>query len=101
MTITINNKQYSSGKITGSKYDAFCDAMEIITKGQEAENRAWNKNDLALMRETLVEIYDHQFQYEAIYNEVEVADLIVHFMLIEKAIADKVNTKLEKLVKNS
>lgn len=101
MKIVVKGKNYECTKIAGKKYDKFCDAMEEIEARQEKAESGYGKDDVALMRSVLVEIFDNQFTTEDLYEDLDISDLIFKFIEVQGEIQTKLNNKIEKIQKNS
>lgn len=99
MELILNNTTYQSKRIVGSVYDSYCEKMDYITKTQEEEKRGWNKDDMEIMREFLVEYYNNQFTATDLYEQLSVDELIVQFMGVQVEIEKNINSRLEVLAK--
>lgn len=99
MELILNNTTYQSKRIVGSVYDSYCEKMDQITKAQEEEKRGWNKDDMSIMREFLVEYYSNQFTTKDLYEQLTVDELIVQFMGVQVEIEKNINSRLEVLAK--
>lgn len=100
MKLEVNGKIYECNKIIGRKYDHFCEVMDKISKRQELEGQGYNVEDTKLMREVLSDIFDNKITVDDIYNDVDVADVVVTFTQIQIEILNKLNQKMAKVEKN-
>lgn len=101
MKIIVNGKNFECTKIAGKKYDRFCDAMEEIEARQNKAESGYGKDDVALMRGVIVDIFDNQFTTEDLYEDMDISDLIFKFIEVQGEIQTKLNNKIEKIQKNS
>ncbi|MBN1044913.1 hypothetical protein DVW08_05940 [Clostridium botulinum] len=98
MKLILNGKEYKVDKINRKKNTIFNEAYEKI-KVKAETNAEFNDNDLDLMVETIVKLYDEQFTEDEVNEEMEVADIIFNFMQVQIEIQSKLNNKIEKAKK--
>lgn len=99
MKITIKNKEYKSRKISGRIYDHFLDITEEIEQRQKETGQGFSRQDMSAIRDFLVELYDNQFTVDDLYDETDVATVILQFMGVSQEIENSMSSKLEKLAK--
>ena len=63
MKISLNGKEYESGKITREKYRKFAEVYEILL-GKEKEAQTFSDDDLDSMIEAIVLVFGNQFTFE-------------------------------------
>lgn len=95
MELTLNNKKYKVDKINRAKNKIFNEAYEKIKTKAEGEGE-FNDEDLDLMVETIVKLYDNQFDIDEVNEDMEVADIIFNFMQVQIEIQSKLNKNIEK-----
>ncbi|MDU7068062.1 MAG: hypothetical protein E6343_08830 [Clostridium perfringens] len=91
MKITVKGKQYDSGKMLFDKYDVYTKARNEL-----AEKVLFNSEDINLMIDTLVFIFDDKFTAKDIKSEMDISDIIFNFSSIDIEISGKVNNKALK-----
>lgn len=91
MKITVNNKEFDSGKLLRSKYKKYTEVRDSLT---QKEN--YSDEDLDDMVSTLVILFDNQFTEDDINKDFEVSDIIYNFMRADIEIAEKLNEKIEQ-----
>ena len=86
MKITINDKEYESGKITREKYRSFCETFDSFLK-KEAASMTFTDEDLDKMIESIVVVYGNQFTFDEASDALdEIADILLNFSLINAEI---------------
>ena len=99
MKITINDKEYESGKITREKYRSFCETFDSFLK-KEAASMTFTDEDLDKMIESIVVVYGNQFTFDEASDALdEIADILLNFSLINAEILNKSNLQAEKTAK--
>lgn len=98
MKIDINGTVYDSGKIVRKKYKTYTEAKKKINSKEE-QKIDYNDEDLELMEDTLVSIYDNQFSKEDIDNNLDVAEIIFEFMKCDLEIVGKLDNNIDKAQK--
>ncbi|WP_297520507.1 hypothetical protein [uncultured Clostridium sp.] len=101
MKIIVKGKNYECTKIVGRKYDKFCDVMHDIDTRQSESNTGFNKDDMALMRELIVDLFDNKFTSDDLYDDLDVSELVFKFLEVQAEVESKLNNKIEKIQKNS
>lgn len=91
MKITVKGKQYDSGKMLFDKYDIYTKARNELS-----EKVLFNIEDINLMIDTLVSIFDNKFTAKDIKSEMDIPDIIFNFSSIDIEISGKVNNKALK-----
>lgn len=91
MKITVKGKQYDSGKMLFDKYDVYTKARNEL-----AEKELFNSDDINLMIDTLVFIFDDKFTAKDIKSEMDISDIIFNFSSVDIEIAGKSNDKALK-----
>lgn len=92
MEIILNGKTYKVDKISRAKYSLFNNAFKKIE-----EKQIYDDEDLDLMAETIVKIYDNQFTVDDINEQLDVPDLIWAFSYINISIMEKINKKAKQV----
>ena len=91
MKISLNGKEYESGKITREKYKKFAAVYESLL-GKEKEAQTFSDEDLDSMLEAIVMVFDNQFNFdEADEGLDEISSIILNFSLINAEIMNKTN----------
>lgn len=99
MKISLNGKEYESGKITREKYKKFADVYESLL-GKEKEAQTFSDEDLDSMLEAIVMVFDNQFNFdEADEGLDEISSIILNFSLINAEIMNKTNLQAEAVAK--
>lgn len=99
MKISLNGKEYESGKITREKYKKFAAVYESLL-GKEKEAQTFSDEDLDSMLEAIVMVFDNQFNFdEADEGLDEISSIILNFSLINAEIMNKTNLQAEAVEK--
>jgi hypothetical protein len=99
MKISLNGKEYESGKITREKYKKFAAVYESLL-GKEKEAQTFSDEDLDSMLEAIVMVFDNQFNFdEADEGLDEIISIILNFSLINAEIMNKTNLQAEAVAK--
>jgi len=99
MRITINEKEYESGKITREKYRLFCETFDSFLK-KDANSMVFTDEDLDKMIESIVVVYGNQFTFDEASDALdEIPDILLNFSLINAEILNKSNLQAEKTAK--
>lgn len=98
MELILNNKKYKVDKINRAKNKIFNEAYEKI-KVKAENNAEFNDDDLDLMVETIVKLYDGQFTEDEINDDMDIADIIFNFMQVQIQIQAKLNKNIENAKK--
>lgn len=99
MKISLNGKEYESGKITREKYKKFAAVYESLL-GKEKEAQTFSDEDLDSMLEAIVMVFDNQFNFdEADEGLDEISSIILNFSLINAEIMNKTNLQAEAVAK--
>ena len=99
MRITINEKEYESGKITREKYRSFCETFDSFLK-KDANSMVFTDEDLDKMIESIVVVYGNQFTFDEASDALdEIPDILLNFSLINAEILNKSNLQAEKTAK--
>lgn len=89
MKITINDKEYESGKITREKYRSFCETFDSFLK-KEVASMVFTDEDLDKMIESIVVVYGNQFTFDEASDALdEIPDILLNFSLINAEILNK------------
>ncbi|ABG83617.1 hypothetical protein BFS07_05445 [Clostridium perfringens] len=98
MKIEINGTTYDSGKIVRKKYRTYTEAKAKINEKEE-KKIDYTDDDLELMEDTIVTIYDNQFTKEDIDDNLDVAEIIFEFMKCDIEIVGKLDKNIDKAQK--
>ena len=99
MRITINEKEYESGKITREKYRSFCETFDSFLE-KDANSMVFTDEDLDKMIESIVVVYGNQFTFDEASDALdEIPDILLNFSLINAEILNKSNLQAEKTAK--
>ena len=93
MKISLNGKEYESGKITREKYRKFAEVYEILL-GKEKEAQTFSDDDLDSMIEAIVLVFGNQFTFEEADSSI-----ILNFSLINAEIMNNTNIQAEETAK--
>ena len=100
MKISLNGKEYESGKITREKYKKFAEVFEKLL-GKEKDAQTFSDEDLDEMVEAIVVVYGNQFTFDEANAELEdVAQIIFNFALINANIIKRMADQAEDAKKN-
>lgn len=99
MKISLNGKEYESGKITREKYRKFAEVYEILL-GKEKEAQTFSDDDLDNMIEAIVLVFGNQFTFEEADDGLdEISSIILNFSLINAEIMNNTNIQAEETAK--
>lgn len=99
MKISLNGKEYESGKITREKYKKFAAVYESLL-GKEKEAQTFSDEDLDKMVEAIVRVFDNQFTFDEANDGLdEISSIILNFSLINAEIMNKTNLQAEAVAK--
>lgn len=99
MKISLNGKEYESGKITREKYKKFAAVYESLL-GKEKEAQTFSDEDLDRMVEAIVLVFDNQFTFDEANDGLdEISSIILNFSLINAEIMNKTNLQAEAVAK--
>lgn len=99
MKISLNGKEYESGKITREKYKKFAAVYESLL-GKEKEAQTFSDEDLDKMVEAIVLVYGNQFTFDEANDGLdEISSIILNFSLINAEIMNKTNLQAEAVAK--
>lgn len=99
MKISLNGKEYESGKITREKYKKFAAVYESLL-GKEKEAQTFSDEDLDRMVEAIVLVFGNQFTFEEANDGLdEISSIILNFSLINAEIMNKTNLQAEAVAK--
>ena len=100
MKISLNGKEYESGKITREKYRKFAEVYEILL-GKEKEAQTFSDDDLDSMIEAIVLVFGNQFTFEEANAELtDVSQIIFNFALINANIIKRLAEQAKDAKKN-
>lgn len=99
MKVIVKGKEYEVKKITRAKNKIFNDAFDKV-KNKAEGGQEFSEEDLDLMVETLVKLYDNEFTHDDVNEDMEVSDIIFNFMGVQIDIQTKLNKKLNGAKKN-
>lgn len=95
MKISLNGKEYESGKITREKYKKFAEVYESLL--EKEEKQTFNDEDLDHMIEAIVMVYEEQFTFEDVDEALdEVSSILANFSMINAEILNKLNLQTEQ-----
>lgn len=99
MKISLNNKEYESGKITREKYKKFAEVYESLL-GKEKTAQTFSDDDLDRMVEAIVQVFENQFTFEEADDGLdEISSIILNFSLINAEIMNNTNIQAEETAK--
>lgn len=99
MKISLNGKEYESGKITREKYKKFAAVYESLL-GKEKEAQTFSDDDLDKMVEAIVLVFGNQFTFDEANDGLdEISRIILNFSLINAEIMNKTNLQAEAVAK--
>lgn len=99
MKISLNGKEYESGKITREKYKKFAAVYESLL-GKEKEAQTFSDDDLDKMVEAIVLVFGNQFTFDEANDGLdEISSIILNFSLINAEIMNKTNLQAEAVAK--
>lgn len=96
--IMVAGKEYESGKIGRKKYRAF---REVYNDLVTPEKQTYTDEELDRMVSAIVEIYDNQFTFDEVNEELtDVSQIIFNFALINANIIKRLGEQAEDAKKN-
>lgn len=99
MKISLNGKEYESGKITREKYKKFAAVYESLLE-KEKEAQTFSDEDLDRMVEAIVLVFGNQFTFDEANDGLdEISSIILNFSLINAEIMNKTNLQAEAVAK--
>lgn len=99
MKISLDGKEYESGKITREKYKKFAAVYESLL-GKEKEAQTFSDEDLDRMIEAIVLVFDNQFTFDEANDGLdEISSIILNFSIINAEIMNKTNLQAEAVAK--
>lgn len=99
MKISLNGKEYESGKITREKYKKFAVVYESLL-GKEKEAQTFSDEDLDRMVEAIVLVFGNQFTFDEANDGLdEISSIILNFSFINAEIMNKTNLQAEAVAK--
>lgn len=97
MKITIDGKEYVSGKITRPKYKLFRDSYnELATP----DKQVFTDEDLDKMVDCIVAVYDNQFTVDDVNNNLDVPEIIFNYSIINAEIMSSLFNQAADAKKN-
>lgn len=99
MKISLNGKEYESGKITREKYKKFAEVFEKLL-GKEKDAQTFSDEDLDEMVEAIVVVYGNQFTFDEANDALdEISSILLNFSLINAEILNKTNLQAHEVAK--
>lgn len=99
MKILVKGKEYKIDKITRAKNKIYAEAFNKIN--EKAEKGITNEDeDMDLIENTLVNLYDNQFTKEDLEEDMDVVELTFAFMEIQIDLQTRLNKKIEAAKKS-
>lgn len=94
MVIKLNDKEYKSVKMTRKYYKIYIEAFKKLETKE-----IYDDEDLDLMVDTLVKIYDNKFTEDEVNKELAVNDIIYNFMMLQADETIELQKKIDKAQK--
>lgn len=98
MKLKVGDKTFETTKITCGKMTDYYDVLDVVEES-ERENGRTTKKDWQLIKEFCVNFFDNKFTTEDVDNELDSSDLMIFWAMVGKEVADKTQSKIEKLIK--
>jgi hypothetical protein len=97
MKIKLDNKNFEQTKFKGRALRNLLEIQDELESKQE--EGAFKKEDLDIMCEFIVNVFDNQFTSDDLLDELEFHEIIQYFRQIAEEIMKKTNDKMGKLIK--
>lgn len=94
MLIKLNGKEYKSVKMTRKYYRIYMEAFKKLEKKEIYEDE-----DLDLMVDILVKIYDCKFTEDEVNDDLAINDIVYNFMMLQAGENLELQKKIEKAQK--
>lgn len=98
MEITVKGKKYKLDKVTRAKNKIYSEAFKKINDNAE-KGKTNDDEDMDLIEDILVKMYDEQFTKEDLEEDMDVVDLTFAFMEIQIDIQQRLNNKIDNVQK--
>lgn len=102
--IIVNNKEFKMGKMSADTYMEYLELAEKIdTASANRESKRYSRGEIEAMMLFICKAYGDQFTVEELKdaeNGLDAAGIILEFNMIDMGIADEMNTRMEKMMKN-
>lgn len=102
--IIVNHKEFKMGKMSADTYMEYLELAEKIdTASGERASKRYSREEIEAMMLFICKIYGDQFTVEELKdaeNGLDAAGIIIEFNMIDMGIADEMNTRMEKMMKN-
>lgn len=96
--IIVNHKEYTKQKMSVDMYMEYMDAAE-----QVGGNGKYTRQDIELMMLHICKAYGNQFTVEELKDRetgLDITGIILEFQFIEMDIANELEKRLDKIIKN-
>lgn len=102
--IIVNNKEFKMGKMSADTYMEYLELSEAIdTASGERASKRYSREEIEAMMLFICKAYGDQFTVEELKdkeNGLDAVGIILEFNMIDMGIADEMNNRMEKMMKN-
>ena len=102
--IIVNHKEFKMGKMPADTYMEYLELAEKIdTASGERVSKRYSREEIEAMMLFICKAYGDQFTVEELKDKesgLDAAGVIIEFNMIDMGIADEMNTRMEKMMKN-
>lgn len=102
--IIVNHKEFKMGKMSADTYMEYLELSEAIeTASGERASKRYSREEIEAMMLFICKAYGDQFTVEELKdkeNGLDAVGIILEFNMIDMGIADEMNNRMEKMMKN-
>ena len=102
--IIVNHKEFKMGKMSADTYMEYLELSEAIdTASGERASKRYSREEIEAMMLFICKAYGDQFTVEELKdkeNGMDAVGIILEFNMIDMGIADEMNNRMEKMMKN-
>jgi dsDNA-binding SOS-regulon protein len=102
--IIVNNKEFKMEKMSADTYMEYLELAEKIeTASGERASKRYSREEIEAMMLFICKAYGNQFTIEELKdteNGLDAAGIIIEFNMIDMSIAEEMNSRMEKMMKN-
>lgn len=102
--IIVNHKEFKMGKMSADTYMEYLELSEAIeTASGERASKRYSREEIEAMMLFICKAYGDQFTVEELKdkeNGLDAVGIILEFNMIDMGIADAMNNRMEKMMKN-
>lgn len=102
--IIVNHKEFKMEKMSADTYMEYLELSETIeTASGERASKRYSREEIEAMMLFICKAYGDQFTVEELKNKesgLDAVGIILEFNMIDMQIADEMNNRMEKMMKN-